>query len=304
MVTFFYRCLLVATLAVTGVSCRAPHRQNKLTSMGLLESVIGRGEVHQAMDIVNTLTRSKNLKQILCGWETEDFSDKELYYFLTQSEGLPLKTIAQTSKENNSIFISSSWRSVCDDIFDLSETDSVLRTHALVFVLLHELGHLLGNSDYSSLSSSTIRIDSLVLKNETSMREELLADFFAAEIVKTSQTQVGRELAQNIEELYSRVDYHYARKYGIHGGGLRMMLAEPAKRFSDLSYSHPNLNLRMHLLSYLIHPSPEKLSRLEWVQEQRRLFFNINNFTHDIMDGLTSLKILPEDSNFTEENNK
>jgi len=263
--------------------------------MGLIESVIGRNEVHQAMNIVNTLIKAKNLKRILCGWEQTEYSGKELYYFLTQPEGLPLKTIAQNSKENNSIFISSSWRSICNDLFRLTDADSVLRTHALVFVVLHELGHIIGKIKYQSVDGTTLKLDSLILRNKSSMEDELFADFFAADLIKNNSSKMNQDLIKDLEELYTKVDYYYFNRYEAHGGGLRLMLSEPAKRFGDLGYTHPNLNLRMHLISYLINPTGDKLRRLIWIQEQRKLFSDIDTFTPDVMDGLIHLKNLPDE---------
>ncbi len=277
------------------MSCHAHGEQDKLSSMGLVESVIGRNEVYQAMNIANQLIKEKHLPQILCGWQRKEFHKKNMYYFLTQPDGLPLKTIAEASKENNCIFISSSWRSICNETFRLLDEDSALRIHALVFVLLHEIGHLIGKENDSIMQAANIKLDSLFLKSQTEMKEELFADFFAADVVKNSHLEISRQLVQDIEELYSRVDYYLESRYDIHGGGLRIMLAEPAKRFGDLTYSHPNLNLRMHLISYIINPSSEKLHRLKWIQEQRKLFYNTDTFTPDIMDGLSHLKNLPND---------
>jgi hypothetical protein len=287
---------IILSLLIASVvsSCNIPSQRDKLSSIGLVESVIGRGEVHDAMNIVNQLIKEKQLSEIKCGWENKDFKDKELYYFLTQPDGLPFNTIAQASKENKSIFISSSWRSICDNTFRLSEEDSTLRTNALVFVLLHEVGHLIGKENYFTIQGTDIKLDSLFLKNESEMKEELFADFFAASMVNSNHSKISQQLVRDIDELYSRVDYYFFSRYDIHGGGLRIMLAEPAKRFGDLNYSHPNLNLSMHLISYIINPTSEKYKRLQWLQEQRKLFSNMNTFTPDVMDGLMHLKNLPD----------
>ncbi|MGC4102300.1 hypothetical protein [Ferruginibacter sp.] len=263
--------------------------------MGLIESVIGREELYRAMDIVNGLIQQHKLKPVLCGWECKVFDETELYYFLTQPDGLPAKTIAQNSKENNSIFVSSSWRIICNETFRLTDEDSILRTNALVFVLLHELGHLIGKNGYEKIQGSQITLDSMLFKNSGPMKEEIFADFFAAEMVKTNTGDAGIALKKSIDTLYDKVDYYYDSRYGIHGGGLRLVLAEPAKRFGDLSYIHPNLNLRMHMISYLIEPTAAKLHRLIWIQEQRKLFYDVNTFTPDVMDGLTYLKNIPDE---------
>jgi hypothetical protein len=290
----FHISILSLVVVLVVLSCNVSGKQDKLSSIGLIESFIGRSEVHQAMDIVNQFIKEKKLSEIKCGWESKEFNNNELYYFLTQPDGLPFNTVAQVSKENMSVFISSSWRSICNSLFKLSEEDSTLRMHALVFVLLHEVGHLIGKENYIAIQSSNIKLDSLFLRNKMDMKEELFADFFAANIVKSSQLKISQELRKNIDELYSRVSFYFNSRYGIHGGGLRMMLAEPAKEFGDLNYSHPNLNLRMHLISYLINPTSEKLEILQWVQEKRKLYSDIDTFTPDVMDGLIHLKNLPD----------
>lgn len=300
-----YRSIAFSTFILSSLySCTTKTTEDKLSSLGLIESVIGRDELHRAMDIVNTLVQQHNFKPVLCGWEYELFDDTQLYYFLTQPDGLPAKTTAQNSKENNSIFVSSSWRAICNETFRLSEEDSLLRTNALVFVLLHELGHLVGKSDYEKIQGSDIRLDSMLFRNSGPMKDEIFADFFAAEMVKTNNGETGIALKKAIDTLYNKVDYYYDSRYGIHLGGLRLMLAEPAKRFGDLSYIHPNLNLRMHMISYLIEPTAEKLHRLKWIQEQRKLFYDVNTFTPDVMDGLIYLKNIPEDDSLHLNNNK
>lgn len=185
---------------------------------------------------------------------------------------------------------------ICDETFRLSDADSVLRTHTLVFILLHELGHLLGEKAYYLAESRQVQVDSFLLKNPNSMKDELAADFFAAEVVRDNKTKISEQLRGDLEELYSRVDYYYYSRYDVHMGGLRTVLSEPAKRFGDLSYSHPNLNLRMHLISFLVDPTPEKLHRLQWIEEQRKLFSDVDTFTPDVMDRLEHLRNLPDGS--------
>lgn len=288
-----YMILILTTGLI--LSCHSNAKQDKLISLGLIESVIGRGEVKSAMTVVNKLIQPLVKKEVLCGWEAKAFRKGQLYYFLTQPDGLPLQTIAQSSKENQAIFISSSWRSICDKTFQLAENDSVLRIHALTLVLLHELGHIINNRRYAFVGEAGIRLDSLQFKNNKLMNDEVYADFFAAEIIKQSTVPEASQLKKDVELLYQRVDYYFYNRYGVHGSPLSMTLAEPAKRFGDLSYTHPNLNLRMHLLSYLINPTTEKLETLRWVQEERKRYFNTNTFTPDVWDRVTYLKKLPDD---------
>ena len=127
------------------------------------------------------------------------------------------------------------------------------------------------------------------------MKDELFADFFAADIVRNNPDKFSQTLIADLEVLYQRVDEFYYSRYDTHGVGLRMMLGEPAKRFGDMTYTHPNLNLRMHLISYLVLPTAAKWHRLQWIQEQRRFYSDINTFTPDVMDGLSYLKLLPDE---------
>ncbi|MFP2899751.1 hypothetical protein [Corallococcus sp. 4LFB] len=136
----------------------------------------------------------------------------------------------------------------------------------LAFALMHEAGHLFhedaGSFDgthpleLQDMLAVELTLEDVKAGRTAHLNPELRADLFALEHIKealSDGSNMDRWMeAKAIQGTFSTTTFNITGLRVVEGFGEQGLVRRA--RFRDASYSHPNLELRMHVLNYLSNP--------------------------------------------------
>ncbi|HYO66324.1 MAG TPA: hypothetical protein VEU33_09600 [Archangium sp.] len=199
--------------------------------------------------------------------------------YVVDGEQLRTDEIIFVPKSERCIFVNADRLSAFFELFrPLGQEETENQESLLVFALLHEAGHLYYNDpgSFTEGEPSTKRVIAMVIdpddiNNPQVLQEnpELRADLFAVQQLKASMKAPmwsdKYEEGSSMMLLLYQLPLHIAAARLVNNLGA---LGESrAALFRDTSYTHPNLELRMLLLSCMDAPQPKSTTCGELLKE-------------------------------------
>jgi hypothetical protein len=170
---------------------------------------------------------------------------------LVEGETMPRSYPVLTT--GNCIMVSVDWLLSAEAWFSRPESAGgmdVAPTFALAVILLHELGHVNGVTERSPTIVSEL---DLILGNERAHRE-IAADIYAAQQLRRAQeSAASMSTAIEISLTVGHISWNLLGNRLLDNFGATT-LALPHV-FADRDLSHPNMELRFLVVSYVLNPS-------------------------------------------------
>jgi len=273
---YWARHISLAAIAVLLVGYAATTSANPVSERGERTTTVGQETVQRAIETVNKLVGADGptlvpawLKAAPAGMTRPQAKDA-VFVYLVQSAPDSLKSPASVPRRCRCIFVrpevAKRWTE------DNSKGTGRLQLdekNFLVFVLLHEVGHLAQSTrgvEFSELDQSMLNTE----RNAMKKAEEEADDFAAAVLRRTAKaaTVSSTSLDANwvVNEL-SKMSWNMQAFRTLDEFGA-FSIGKPSV-FFDGDYTHPNLALRVLRVNDLIHSTDETRYLLEAFKEAR-----------------------------------
>jgi hypothetical protein len=141
---------------------------------------------------------------------------------------------------------------------------------ALALILLHEVVHIVNGDSGSFFGSEAFDLKDLNVATSDQKNRELKADQFAAEQIQTAaNSSVPRRIAMGvrIQMVLNAAAWNQAMERA--GADLSFSQEKP-ESFLDKGFSHPNLELRLLVMSYQINKSDLNLGLIKTFLAKRQ----------------------------------
>lgn len=235
-------------------------------TFGYVESILNRSVVESAAEKANAILSGTDVVA-WASWRDRPAAKRPVPIFIIDDESLPEATVAFAPNRQECLFITKRFVARFVELFgrDGVGTFDVEPDDALAIVLLHELGHF-HNGDAGSYSAPTeISADGLPVALSNEKNAELRADRFAGEQLGAASTAADSRILAATPLIialshitWNREKIRLVDNLGATELGLSTVVG-------DAGYSHPNLELRFLIISYVSAPDALKPQALELV---------------------------------------
>jgi hypothetical protein len=249
-------CALFGSLILWWSACVPPHPGTFDPALfGYAETTAGRDLVGEAIGKVNSIVDTSERVPLVAGWEKSTWT----------TDSVPVHLIGASAEM---IFVPRGCRCVVMSVpamqawlagaSDAAKNDmKVEGASILVFMLLHELGHVAhkDQADSAFAPYPAHQADTNLVSTAEKTRE-FAADAWAAEHVKQAFTpgRKGFSASLNVQMALTAMSWNLARRRLIDNFGATA-LRDPRVLF-DSGYSHPNFELRILVANELVSGSP------------------------------------------------
>jgi hypothetical protein len=239
-------------------ACAAPHPgEFDPTRLGYAETTAGRSLVSEAIGKANIIVDKDERLALVAGWEQSAWT----------ADSVPVHLIVGGSS-NEMIFVPKGCRCVVITVLvmqtwlaeasDPAKADlAVDGVSILVFMMLHELGHIAcGDEGVVAFAPLPKNASDTNLVRNDEKRREFAADAWAADHVRRAFTagHPGFFASMNVQFALTAVGWNLARRRMIDNFGASV-LRDP-RVFFDQGYTHPNFELRMLVANELVSGTP------------------------------------------------
>lgn len=241
-----------------------------VASRGLMPTTQDRALVETAISRANLiLSLSPTRHRLRASWRTAGPTDRAVPVYLVEVPPNATSTLAAVPRGCMCVFVNpfllANWIKTHSEGLGRLSLDT---TNLLIFMLLHEVGHIHNGSAAGEFSNG--ELSQLNIEPSLAKANEEQADEYAVGLVKQHVKQLSKEslvanwVAIELTKLsWNMQAYRTLDEIGASSTGKRSV-------FFDQSYSHPNLAWRMLRSNYLIQESPETKRLLDLFEEARQ----------------------------------
>ncbi|MBY5416419.1 hypothetical protein [Rhizobium leguminosarum] len=262
-------------VAVLGCSQQDHPAKSLVEQFGYVETVQGRELVEQAARKASSVLGSRKPLVLAGAWQdgAASAAANRITISLIAPEQVPKRLFVFVPSSGCAcIFIQPQALTAWLDRYVTALPDQMLSidyADALAFMLLHEVGHV-EHGDAGLFEAVTVAPAHFDNSDETKKEEE--ADRFAVDAIVAAAEPTGKDVsgflaATSIQMALSKLSWNLSAIRLLDNFGATE-LALPSV-FGDLSYSHPNLELRILTVNYLLHANETSRQLLDQFLERR-----------------------------------